>query len=397
MIIKILLKYILGYVNISVEGYYIERFINLCAKEKIVLWNIKRKLGTRISANIGINDFKKIIKICKKVQCKVKIKEKRGFRFLLYKYRKRKIFLFLILIIVTMLGLTSNFIWNIEIKTQEGEKILGIIEDLKEAGVDVGTAKKDINIKQIISDIQLKRQDIAWMGIELKGTSLIVKLVKSVEKPKLEEQSNNNIVAQKPGIIKKVTAKSGSIRVEEGELVKKGDILIEGIMEGLYTEARLVPASGEVIARVWYTKTMEVPLKSIKQEETGRNENKYTIKIKDFSLNLFKNSTKYKIYDTIEEEIKLKIFKNFYLPITIIKKSNKELKEIEQKFTAEEAKSLGIQELFRRIENELEGKIKNKQNVINKNITAKTNKDFVEVTVTYEVVENIAEKDKMEY
>ena len=29
MFIKILLNYILGYVRITVEGYYIERFINL--------------------------------------------------------------------------------------------------------------------------------------------------------------------------------------------------------------------------------------------------------------------------------------------------------------------------------------------------------------------------------
>ncbi len=34
MFIKILLKYILGYVRITVEGYYIERFINICTTRK---------------------------------------------------------------------------------------------------------------------------------------------------------------------------------------------------------------------------------------------------------------------------------------------------------------------------------------------------------------------------
>ena len=30
MLIKILLRYIFGYIRVTVEGYYIERFINIC-------------------------------------------------------------------------------------------------------------------------------------------------------------------------------------------------------------------------------------------------------------------------------------------------------------------------------------------------------------------------------
>ena len=37
MFIKIWLSYILGYLKISIEGYYIERFINICKNDKITL------------------------------------------------------------------------------------------------------------------------------------------------------------------------------------------------------------------------------------------------------------------------------------------------------------------------------------------------------------------------
>ena len=393
MIIKILLKYILGYIHISIEGYYIERFINLCRKENIILWNIKRKTTTQINANVGVKEYRKIVKICKQIKCKVKIHNKKGLRFLLYKYKKRKIFFWFIILLAILLGITSNFIWNIEIKSDE--QFEGIMQDLKEAGVYVGTSKKNIEIKQVISDVQLKRQDIAWMGIEQKGTNLIVKIVKATEKPEIEENESNNIVANKTGIISKVTAKNGSIRVQEGQLVKEGDILIEGVMEGLYTEARLVPARGEVEARVWYTETKKVPLKCIRKEETGEEENKYTIKIKDFSINLFKSVAKFEFYDTIEEENKIKLFQNFYLPISIIKTKNREQIEIEKNYTIEEAKALGIQELFEEIEKNIEGKTEKKENIVNKNVTAKINKENVEVTVTYEVIQNIGEKDQI--
>ena len=43
MLIKILLCYIFGYIRISVEGYYIEKLINICNNRKIIIWHLKRK------------------------------------------------------------------------------------------------------------------------------------------------------------------------------------------------------------------------------------------------------------------------------------------------------------------------------------------------------------------
>ena len=31
----------IGYIRVSIEGYYIERFINICNNKKIIIWNIK--------------------------------------------------------------------------------------------------------------------------------------------------------------------------------------------------------------------------------------------------------------------------------------------------------------------------------------------------------------------
>ena len=60
MYFKIILNYILGYVNILVEGYFVEKFINICNKQKIFLWNLKRSKTTIIYANVSIKDFKKL-------------------------------------------------------------------------------------------------------------------------------------------------------------------------------------------------------------------------------------------------------------------------------------------------------------------------------------------------
>ena len=130
MLIKILLKYILGYLKITVEGYYIERFINICTTNKILIWNLKREKGVKLHLNTGIKDFYRAVKVAKKLKCKIKIDKKRGIPFLLNKYRKRKTFLISLIVIIMALYISSNYVWNIEIQIEENAKLENIDQDL---------------------------------------------------------------------------------------------------------------------------------------------------------------------------------------------------------------------------------------------------------------------------
>ena len=76
-----------------------------------------------------------------------------------------------------------------------------------------------------------------------------------------------------------------------------------------------------------------------------------------------KGVSKFELYDTIETEKKIKLFSNFYLPISIIKTTNFETKKIEKKYNIEEATNIGKQEL----EQELENEILDKENILRKN------------------------------
>lgn len=115
MYIKILLYYILGYVNVVIEGFFIERFINKCISKRIFFWNTNRSKSTIFSANIGVRDYREAVKIAKNCQCKIKINKKSGLPFILNKYRKRKIFAFTLVLMIVCIIAVSNFIWNIEI------------------------------------------------------------------------------------------------------------------------------------------------------------------------------------------------------------------------------------------------------------------------------------------
>ena len=392
MVIKILLSYIMGYLEISIEGYYIERFINMCKSNKIMIWHLKRKKEVQLDFRINVYDFKEVCKFAKKTKCKLRIKSKKGFPFLLHRYKKRKIFFILLTMILFFILFSSHFVWNVEISEESGQILENIESNIEEAGLKMGKLKSKIDIKEIINKIRLQRKDIAWMGIELKGTNAIVKIVKADEKPEItREEEYCNIISDKVGIITKINAQSGTANVKVGDTVNVGEVLINGWMEGKYTGIRYVHAKGKIEAKVWYTKYINIPYNATERIETGNIENKYSIRFNKFKINLHKGVSKFKIYDTIETENKIRLFSNFYLPISIMKTTHKEVEETQKKYELEEAKNIGIQKLQEQLDNEIE----NKETIVNKNINTYEKDNSIDIYVTYEVLENIGTKEKI--
>ena len=391
MFLKILLNYIFGYLNVTVEGYYIERFINTCMSKGIFFWGMKRTKSTIMHMNIGADEFKQAIKIAKKHGCRIKIDNKHGLPFVLKKYKKRKIFFLLLLLVLVSIYILSRFIWNIEIDGNTTIDRNEIIQALNDGGLNVGTLKSKVNTEEIINQIRYKRDDIAWIGIELTGTNAIVKIVESEVKPEIVNDSDYcNIVASKDGIIEKATAQNGTIMVTNGQEVKKGDIIIAGYMEGKYTDRYYVNAQGEVKAKVTYTQNEKIYKKETKKEKTSNSENKYAIKINNFKINFYKTLSKYENYDTMYTSKKIKLFSNFYLPIEIIKYTNYEVTNTEITYNEEQAKDEGT----KRAEEKLNSLITNVDSA-EKQVSVTDMGSFYDVKVTYVVTENIGTKEKI--
>lgn len=392
MFIKILLYYIFGYLNISVEGYFIERFINICISKKIPLWNLKRKKSSFLYVNIGIRDFKKIKQVAKITKCRIKIEAKKGIPFILHRYKKRKIFLASLITIILLIFGISNFVWNIEVIGNETIDANEIISAVNGCGLKTGMLKSKINTKEIINNIRLQRNDIAWIGIHIKGTNVTIEIVESDKKPEIvNEDEYCNIVSDKEGVITKINVQNGTSLVKQGDIVKKGDILVGGWLEGKYTGTRYVHSKADIQAKVWYSQKEEMMLTQEIKEETGNTKNTYGININNLKINLPKKFPNFEIYDTISESKKLKIFSNFYFPIEFYKTTYTELEKKVVTYTVEEAKQI----LQNKIEEELKKKISNVDNIVNTQINYKEENDKVIVEVIYEVFENIGTNEKI--
>lgn len=381
-----------GYVYVSVEGFFIEKVINVCKKNNIELINLDRKSNTIIYVGIRVKDFRDLSKIAKENKCRMKIVKKSGMPFVVKRYRKRKYFFIALLVLWLLIIVLSKFIWNIEI-IGEGdvysERILNIV---KEEGIEIGKLKKHVNLDKVINRIRLENDDISWVGIKMCGTNVKIEIIKTDVKPEVvKENEFCNIVAKKDAVIENINAQNGIPKVMQGDVVKKGDVLIDGVIEGKYTEPRKVHSIGEVKGKVWYKENVRVYYKQVKKIQTGNKEEKYAVKLNKIKINFFKKLSKFEIYDKIRTDKKLKIFSNLYLPIQIEKDTFYELKEEEIEYTADEAKKQAIEEA----KIKLKEKIGNSGDIINEYINTDENEEYIDVEVTYEVLENIGTEEKI--
>ncbi len=391
MILKALYRYIFGVVDIIVEGFFIERFINICRAENIILWTSKIEKGTILKASISKSDFKAIRHIAKKTSCKISLVRKSGLPFVVKKYKKRKAFAIALLVIAIFCFAITRFIWNIEVVGNEKISKEEILSDIAKYGIQEGKFKSGLDLEEIKNEIRLNRDDLAWIGIDMQGTNVIVTVVEAIEEPEIvDENAPSNILSDKNGVVSKMVVRNGTARVNVGDNVSKGDLLVEGVMEGKYTGLREVRSDADIYVTSTYEKEKKEAFIQQKEERTGNEEKNVEIYLHNFKINFKKGVTKFENCDTIKTYKKVKLFSNYYIPIEIVNITNFELEKTFKTYTEEE--------LTQKITNELQEELNQELNIsdlnqVEQNVTSVVENDGVSVRLSYSVEEKIGTKE----
>lgn len=386
-------KKIKGYVRVKVYGFFIERFFNLALSENISLWDIKKEDSGTAVISVNSYDYKKIAIIAKKVGCKLSIEEKVGMPFFILKHKKRKIFAAFFLVIAICIYAYGLHIWNIEITGDFTFAIEDIKKELETENIKIGVRKNKLDIPRIKNNIYMRRHDIAWIGISLKGTNAIIEIVEG----RLKDESNFdntpcNIVADKEGMICKINVLEGQGMFKSGDMIKSGDILISGIMSSEWTNDRYVNAKGEVFIKTWYTDKLIFPVERDIISQTGNVEKKYSLKLENYEINLGNSDTNFEKYDTIISDNKLNLFGIYELPIGLKEITYREIDVDTIKYTESQA----IATAKREIENNIIKEIGDSGEIVKKDIKTRVNKDNITVVVTIECIEKVGIKKKLE-
>lgn len=412
MLFKKFMLYFLGFYEIEVEGLYIQRFINLSASKKIPIISSKLEKSTVLRCRVFIKDINVLKEISEKTGCLITIKREKGSPVFFRKYKKRKGFAVTVLVIAFFIYLNSLFIWHIELqidglneneysenKKDNNEEIVvleeKIMSTLEENEIRRGKTKSEIENRkeEIINKLGLEFDNINWIGMEIKGTNLIMRIELGIENENNEEDElglvGNNIYANKSGKISKITVLSGTARKVVGDEIKKGDLLVEGVIEGKYTGIRNVEAKAEIFIENVIKYEIERDLKIEEKEKTGNIENKVEIYINNFKINFHKRLLNFENYDTIRENRIVKLFSNYYLPIEIVLLKNEEWKLVERTYKPEELTEILFSEINERFNEEYD--VANFEKI---DIEKQTNEENgkLKLTVNYKVQEKIGTK-----
>lgn len=316
---------------VQIEGHDTKRFVRNLMKLHINLLKIHFKENV-CQILVCEKDYKKLIEL--KTIYTLKLLKVYGPISILFEIRKKKFFfLFLLFGLAILFGL-SQMIFEVEVIHTKKEIRDLISEELKSYGITPLHFQVSFDRKeQIRSEILKKHQDkLEWLEIEKEGTKYIIKVEERKLNPPEQQYPTQNIVAKKDGIITRIEAENGEIVVKKNDYVKKGDILITGVIKNKEEPKAMIAATGNVYAETWYKATITIPLTYHEEKLTGRS--KKTIRLsflgKDFSLFDFSPYKEKRREDT-------PILKHPLLPISLTYSLEKELEVIDKNYTKEEA------------------------------------------------------------
>ncbi len=351
MLILKLWNYIRGYVIIIVKGYFLEKFINICTRRQILLWDIKVRGSGVMTLKVSINGFRMLRPIARKTNCSVRIVQKKGLPFVFSRYRRRKAFVAGAVLFVLLLYVLTSFIWSVEITGNEKIETGVILERLAENGVKVGKLKYNIDTDKVANSMMLAIDELRWISITIKGTKVKVQVAERVLPPELVPKDQPcNIVAKRDGVIKSIIAKEGQAVVKPGDTVIKGQMLVSGSIpiKGEEGRTRLVHAIASVEARTWYEESCEVKTKITEKKRTGNVTEITSIELFTKRIRLFPKKIEFDKYDKIETEKRLSIGGDLVLPFAIVKESFYECVDVEKELSLEEAKQLAADTAYKK-------------------------------------------------
>lgn len=349
------IRFLRGYVQIRLISREPERFLNLCAHAGVELWDLLYG-EYAYEFCLSVPDFFRLQPFCRKTGSRVHILKKYGMPFFLHRNRKRKAFFLGIFLAGAILYLLSCFIWNIHIEGNHANTSREILDHLESLGVVHGTSKASIDCPELAAELRREFPDMIWVSARIEGTRLILNIKENEDSyeqnPEEADTANTptDLIASEDGIVESIVTRRGTPAVLPGSEVKKGDVLVSGMLEitddsGAVVSRRYVAADADIrlVTQEVYNDSFQLKHQvRVYQEEKSWYP---VVRIFDwqFSLGFFKdNDSPQDCCLTLQP---VHLTENFVLPLAIGKMEQKIYSTKTQTYSEKEAKILAEKRL----------------------------------------------------
>ena len=377
-----IVRFILGYVRVTISGDYPERFLNLCAANGITVWNVSRN-GKTLSCSMFARDYRYVRRFRRKSGTRLKIKRRKGAPFIYNRYKHRKGLMVGLALFIAFLTVMPKFVWSVEVSGNEKTDTQTIIRAAEKIGIKSGAKLSDIDPDNLRPTLLVELSELSWAAINIEGSRITLDVRERLEPETVSDDTPCNLVETRDGIITSVFIKKGSAAVKVGDAVRKGDLLAMGTVEYGDQSTVIRHSMGEIYAETTREITVKSPLTVIRSVPTGKVKTKRVFEIFGLEIPLYLGSER---YDYTSSANKTTLMSgDMELPLSIVTAQFYEVDKTKVKLTSEKAKENAKNEFKALEKRQLDGiTVKDKK-------LSFTEKDgYVILTASYVCEENIA-------
>lgn len=211
-----------------IKGLNLDRLINTLKNRKIDLYNIKKTANNRLYLTVNFSDRQKVFAIAKELCYNIK-KVRDGGKALpfLQAYRTLGVIIGVFIISLTAIFL-SDVIFSFEF-TGGGKIYKRQVEDyLAKTGVHKYSRFSDLDIKRLEDQVLANMPNLSFVGCKKVGGRLVFDLELSTDKVETLKGNVYAMYSDFDGVIKEIKVYRGTNVVSVGDVVKKGDLLVDG-------------------------------------------------------------------------------------------------------------------------------------------------------------------------
>lgn len=264
-----------GWVRVCAEGGQLNRFLQILSYHNVILWNI-RQCGQGVQMSMYANDFLRIREFVRKTGVKVRCLERHGLPFLFQKWRRHASVMAGIGLTLCLLAVLSRYVWGIEIDGNLTCSDDQIITYLEEEGIRTGILSSKLpDAESLELKIRTQFPEIIWVTTHTKGSVLHIHVKENDTRAVSQaDDTPQSLVAESDATITSIVTRVGTPKVEAGESVKKGQLLVSGVVPVLgdydaYLSAHEVRADADIVAEWEITFQKRIPRVCETIKETG--------------------------------------------------------------------------------------------------------------------------------
>lgn len=368
-------------VLIECQGGYPERFLNLAAEQHVPLWDVRRDKESLWCRADAVN-YSRLRPVARRAQVRMRVRKKQGIVFRIRRLGLRWGIILGVALFYLVLQLLCSRIWVLRVRGNSTVPAEDIFAVLRPLGVYEGAVFSDVDMTDLRLTALQQLPDLIWLTVNQHGSIVTVEVQERTPITPITETTPANVVAECDGIIVKIDTVRGQPTAKIGDAVRRGDLLISGVMDSK-VGPQLKHAAGTVLARTTHTIRCTVPLRDT-ISAVDRVITRSSLSVFGWKIPLYASGT-LSAADTIVTEHHPLTANNIPLPLGITHEQHTYQKEMVITRTQAEALSLAKKELQR-----TEAALPSDFKVEHRTVHTETTADGITITAVCVGVQNIA-------